>query len=97
MYAITEKERSDEIPLSWVGKDDYLWCCFRLCTPLIKTYWLPKAIYETNCFGMAVAVGGQTLHIGRSTEMGFGVFETTFGLQTMVMRPSRMISPSPNI
>lgn len=65
--------------------------------PLIKTYWLPKAIYETNCFGMAVAVGGQTPHIGRSTEMGFGVFETTFVLQTMVMRPSSMISPSPNI
>ena len=46
---------------------------------------------------MAAAVGGQTLHIGRVTEMGFGVFETTFVLQTMVMRPSRMISPSPNI
>lgn len=46
---------------------------------------------------MAVAVGGQTLHIGRSNEMGFGVFETTFVLQSMVMRPSRMISPSPNI
>lgn len=46
---------------------------------------------------MVVAVGGQTPHIGRSNEMGFGVFETTFALQSMVMRPSRMISPSPNI
>lgn len=41
---------------------------------------------------MAVAVGGWILHIGRSTERGFGVFETTFALQTMVMRPSRMIT-----
>lgn len=46
---------------------------------------------------MAVAVGGHMLHIGRSTEMGFGVFETTFALQTMVMKPSGVISPSPNI
>ena len=36
---------------------DYLWCCLCLRIPLIKTYWLPKAIKETNCFGMAMAAG----------------------------------------
>lgn len=62
-------ERFDEIPSSWVEKANYLWRCFHLCISLIITCWLPKAIEETNCFGMAVAVGGHTLHIGRPNEM----------------------------
>lgn len=42
---------------------------------------------------MAVALEGQSLLIERPTETGFGVFETTFALQTMVIRPTEYHHP----
>lgn len=40
-----------------------------------------------------MAVEGQSLHIERPTETGFGVFETTFALQTVVIRPTEYHHP----
>lgn len=56
-----------------------------------------KPNIESDCFGAAVAAAEPFLRIARSIAMGSGVFEATFALPTMVMRPSRMISSSPNI
>lgn len=65
----------------------------------ILSFWtgLQKPNIGSDSFGVALAVAGPTLRIAGSIVMGSGVFEATFALQTMEMRPGRMISPPPNI